>query len=95
MQLCVVLQFRIKIAHIVGSIKTAANFFSRLELRVSKQIRLKIREDMRTRRIEVTTSSSDVGDRKQFFFTQEDNEKESEEPNFETKEQSWQVAKNG
>ena len=54
-----VLQFNFKIAHIAGSVNTAADFLSRLELKVTEKIRLKIREDIHTTPIEVTTSSSD------------------------------------
>ena len=64
-----VLQFNFKIAHIAGSVNTAADFFSRLEFNVTERIRLKIREDVQTTPSEVTTSSSDVADEEQFFFT--------------------------
>ena len=57
-----VLQFNFKIAHIAGSVNTAADFLSRLELKVTERIRLKIREDVQKTPIEVTTSSSDVAD---------------------------------
>ena len=57
-----VLQFNFKIAHIAGSVNTAADFLSRLELKVTEKIRLKIREDIHTTPIEVNTSSSDVAD---------------------------------
>ena len=40
-----VLQFNFKIAHIAGSV-TPADFLSRLELKVTEKIRLKIREDI-------------------------------------------------
>ena len=65
-----VLQFNFKIAHIAGSVNTTADFFSRLELKATERVRLKIREDVQTTPIEVTTSSSDVADEEQFFFTQ-------------------------
>ena len=55
-----VLPFTFKIAHIAVSVITAADFLSRLELKVTEKIRLKIREDIQTTPIEVTTSSSDV-----------------------------------
>ena len=55
-----VLQVNFKIAHIAGSVNTAADFFSRLELKVTEKIRLKIREDFQTTPFEVTTS--DVAD---------------------------------
>ena len=74
-----VLQFNFKIAHIAGSVNTAADFLSRLELKVTEKIRLKIREDIHTTPIEVTTSSSDVADGEQIFFTHADDGKESEE----------------
>ena len=88
-----VLQFNFKIAHIAGSVNTAADFLSRLELKVTEKIRLKIREDIQTTPIEVTTSSSDVADEEQVFFTQTDNDNESEEQTLARKKQSRQNAK--
>ena len=87
------MQFNFKIAHIAGSVNTAADFLSRLELKVTEKIHLKIREDIHTTPIEVTTSSSDVADEEQIFFTHADDVKESEEQTFERKEQSQQNAK--
>ena len=88
-----VLQFNFKIAHIAGSVNTAADFLSRLELKVTEKIRLKIREDIHTTPIEVTTSSSDVADEEQLFFTHADGANESKEQTFERKERSIQNAK--
>ena len=82
-----------KIAHIAGSVNTAAEFFSRLELKVTEKIRLKIMEGIHTIPIEATTSSSDVADEEQFFFTHADDSNESEEQTLERKEQSRQNAK--
>ena len=73
-----VLQFNFKKAHIAGLVNTAADFLSRLELKVTEKIRLKIREDIHTTPIEVTTSSSDVADEEQIFFTHADGSTESE-----------------
>ena len=87
-----VLQFNFKIAHIAGSVNTA-DFLSRLELKVTEKIRLKIREDNHTTPIEVTTSSSDVADQEKIFFTHADDGKESEEQTLERKQQSPQNAK--
>ena len=87
------LQFNFKIAHIAGSVNTAADFLSSLELKVTEKIGLKIREDIQTTPIEVTTSSSDVADEEQVFFTQTDNDNESEEQTVDKKEQSKQNAK--
>ena len=88
-----VLQFNFKIAHIAGSVNTAADFLSRLELKVTEKIRLKIREDIQTTPIEVTSSSSDVADEEQFFFRQADKNDESKEQTLERKEQSRQNSK--
>ena len=62
-----VLKFTFKIAHIAVSVNTAAEFLSRLELKVTEKIRLKIREDIQTTLIELTTSSFDVADEEHFF----------------------------
>ena len=83
-----VLQFNFKIAYIAASVNTAAEFFSRLELEVTEKIHLEIREDVQTTPIEVTTSSSDVADEEQFFFTQADGQDETEEQILQRKEQS-------
>ena len=87
-----VLQFNFKIAHIAGSVNRAADFLSRLELKVTEKIHLKIREDVQTTPIEVSTSSSDVADEEQFFFTQPDSQDETEEQTLQRKEQSQKKA---
>ena len=87
-----VLQFNFKIAHIAGSVNTEADFLSRLELKVTERIRLKIREDVQTTPIEVITSSSDVADEEQFFFAQTDDQDETEEQIPQRKEQSREKA---
>ena len=88
-----VLQFNFKIAHIAGSVNTAADFLSRLELKVTEKICLKIREDIQTTPIEVITSSADVADEEHIFFTHADDAKESGEQTLERKQQSRQNAK--
>ena len=90
-----VLQFNFKIAHLAGSVNTGADFFSRLELKVTEKIRLNILEGIQTTPIEVTTSSSDVADEEQFFFTHADDSNESEEQTLERKEQSRKMRSNG
>ena len=87
-----VLQFNFKIAHIAGSGKKAADILSRLELKVTEKIHLKIREDVQTTPIEVSTSSSDVADEEQFFFTQTDIQAETEEQTLQRKGQSQKKA---
>ena len=71
-----VLQFHFKITHITGSVKTAAEFLPRVELKVMEKLRLKVLEGVQTKHIEGTTSSTDVAVEKQFFFTQPDSEYE-------------------
>ena len=88
-----VLQFNFKIAHSAGSVNTAADFLSRLELKVTEKIRLKIREDIHTTPVEVTTCSSEVADEEQFFFTHADDSNESEQQTLQRKEQSKRIAK--
>ena len=73
-----VLQFNFQIAHIAGSVHTAADFLFTLELKVTEKIHLKIREDIKTTPKEVTTSSSDAADEEQFFFRQADGQHETE-----------------
>ena len=88
-----VLQFNFKIAHITGSFNTAADFLSRLEVKVTEKIRHKIREDIQTTPVEVTTSSSDVANEEQFFFTHADDSNKSGEQTLERKERLRQNAK--
>ena len=83
-----VLQFNYKIAHIAGSVNTAADFLSRLELKVMERIK----EDVQITPIEITTSSSDVADEEQFFFTQTDDKNETEKQILRRKEQSREKA---
>ena len=84
-----VLQFIFKKAHITGSANTAADFLSRLELKVTEKIRLEIREDAQTEPIEMTTTSSEVAVKEQSFFTQADSEDETGEQILQSKEDSW------
>ena len=86
------LQFNFKIAHVAGSVNTAADFISRLEMKVTEKIHLKIRENIQTTPLEVSTSSSDVADEGQVFFTQTDNQNETEEQILQRKKQSQKKA---
>ena len=72
---------------------TASDFLSRPELKVTEKIRLKIRKDIQTTPVEVTTSSSDVTHEEQIFFRQVENENESREQISEQRELTWQNAK--
>ena len=66
-----------------------------LELNVTEEVRLKIREDEQMTPIDVTTSPSAISLEEQFLFTQADNEKESEEETIEKKKQSRQAKRIG
>ena len=72
------LQLHFKIAQINGSLNTAADFLSRLDLKFTGKIRFKTREELQTTHIDVTTSSSDVAAEEQIFFTPTDEEDEFE-----------------
>ena len=61
-------------------------------MKVTERIHLKIREDVQTTPLEVTTSSSDVADEEKFFFTQTDDQDETEEQILQRKEQSREKA---
>ena len=89
-----VLQFNFKRANITGSVNTAADFLSSLELKITEKIHLKIREEVQTTLIEVTTSSADLADEEKFFFTQADGEDETEGKTPQSKEQSRKKATN-
>ena len=86
------LQFNFKIAHIAGSVNAAAEFFSRLELKVTEKIHLKIRDDVQSTTIKVSTSSSDVADEEQFYFTQAKSQDETEEQILQRKMKSQKKA---
>ena len=87
-----VLQVNFNTTHTTGSVNTAADFLSRLERQVTEKNHLKILEDVQATPIEVSTSSSDVADEKQFFFKQTDGQDETEEQVLQRKRQSQNKA---
>ena len=88
------LQLIFRKAHIAASVNAGADFLSRLELKVTEKIRLKVREDIQTTPIEITISSSDFVDEDQFSFEQAEKKDKSEEQTLERKEQSRQIGSN-
>ena len=62
-----VLHYNVSLAHIAGTVNTAADFLPRLELKVTERIPLKTPEDIEKTPIEVATSSLDVADEEHFF----------------------------
>ena len=88
-----VLQFNFKIAHIAGSVNTADDFLSRLELKVTEKIHLKIREDVQTTPIQDVQTTPQMSQMKNnSFFTQPDSEDETKEQMLQRKEQSQKNA---
>ena len=83
-----VLQFNFKTTYIAGSVSTATKYFFRLELKVTEKFHLKIQEAVQTTPIEVTSSSSNVTDEEEIFFTQARGKHETEEQILQRKEQS-------
>ena len=63
-----VLQFNFTIAHVPGTMNTAADFLSRLELDPNEKISLKIRKDIPTKPIEVNIESTGIAQEEQVFF---------------------------
>ena len=59
------------------------------------KIHLKIREDVQSTPIEVTTSASDVSEQEKFFFTPADGQHETEEQILQKKEHSQKEQLNG
>ena len=85
------LQLNFKLAHMAGSVNITADFLSGLKLKVTEMNRFKIREDVQTTPIEVTTSSSYVAVEEQ-FFTQADSGDETEEQIHQRKRESLEKA---
>ena len=81
------LQYNFVIAHVAGSVNTAADFQSRLEIKPTERVQLKLRNDIKIEPVQVNIESSDVTDEEQVFFTPDDQE-EIEEEIWKRKEQS-------
>ena len=69
-----VLKLILKIPHIAGPLNTTAYFICRQGFKVTEKRCFKIREDIQTTPIEVTTFPSDVTDEEPSSFTEADNE---------------------
>ena len=74
-----VLQFNFMITHVAGTLNTAADFLSRLELTPKAKIGLTIREDIQTLPIQINMQSTNVAEEeKQFFLPDETKETDEE-----------------
>ena len=73
-----VIKFNFVIAHIPGKNNTAADYLSRMEMDPREKLVLKIREDIKTKPIEVNVQSAGVAEEEQVFFTEQDDETEAQ-----------------
>ena len=58
--------------HVAVTQNTAANFLSRIDLNPKERVKLKIRNDITIRPLQVNLQSTDVADKEQFFFLPEE-----------------------
>ena len=86
------LRYKFKTAHIAGSVNTAAYLLFGVDLEVTEKVLLKKHEDSQTTPTDVTTSSKGATSEELFFFTQADNETNSDGQTNGKKEQSQQTA---
>ena len=67
-----VLQYNFVIAHVAGSMNTAADFLSRTEVDPTGKLEMTIRNDIHTKAIEVNIQSTGTVDEEQIYILQED-----------------------
>ena len=77
--------------HVSGTLNTAADFLSRLEVTPKEKIELTIREDIRTIPIKINMKSTGVEDDEQQFFLP-DEQLETEEETLQRKQTAKQQA---
>ena len=77
--------------HVAGTLNTAADFLSRLEVTPKDKIELTIREDIRTTPRQINMQSTDVADDEQQFFLP-DEQLETEEEILQRKQIAKQQA---
>ena len=63
-----VLQFNLRFTHVAGTLNTAADFRSRLELTPKEIIELTIREDIQTLPIQINMQSTNIAEEQPFFL---------------------------
>ena len=63
-----VLQYNFVIAHVAGSMNTAADFLSRTEINPVEKLEMSIRNDIQTRAIEVNIQSSGIVEEEQIYI---------------------------
>ena len=67
-----VLQYNFVIAHVAGSMNTAADFLSRTEVAPTEKLELTVRNDIHTKAIEVNIQSSGIAEEEQIYILPED-----------------------
>ena len=67
-----VLQYNFVIAHVAGSMNTAADFLSRTEINPVEKLEMSIRNDIQTRAIEVNIQSSGIVEEEQIYILPDD-----------------------
>ena len=67
-----VLQYNFVIAHVAGSMNTAADFLSRTEVNPVKKLEMSIRNDIQTKAIEVNIQSSSIVEEEQIYILPDD-----------------------
>ena len=67
-----VLQYNFVIAHVAGSMNTAADFLSRTEVNPVEKLEMSIRNDIQTKAIEVNIQSSGIVEEEQFYILPDD-----------------------
>ena len=73
-----VIQFNFVIAHIPGKNNKAADYLSRIKVDHKEKLILKFRKDIDTKPIEVNVQSTGVEEEEQVFFTEHDDETETQ-----------------
>ena len=67
-----VLQYNFLIAHVAGSMNTAADFLSRTEVDPTEKLEMTIRNDIHTKAYEVNIQSTGIVDEEQIYILPED-----------------------
>ena len=67
-----VLQYNFVIAHVAGSMNTAADFLSRTEVNPVEKLEMSIRNDIQTKAIEVNIQSSGIVEEEQIYILPDD-----------------------
>ena len=67
-----VLQYNFVIAHVAGSMNTAADFSSRTEVDPKEKLEMTIRKDIQTKTIEVNIQSSGIVEEEQIYILPDD-----------------------